>query len=407
MFLKNTIYHLKRYYHLVKTGWVKGLVAQVKYGFPHKKLQIFAITGTDGKTTSTSLLYHLLKSKGYKVGLISTVAAYIGDEEQDTGFHVTSPQPDALYSFLNEMVKQGVTHLVLEATSHGLYQFRTWGIRPQVAGLTNITHEHLDYHLTYQNYVAAKGLLFKAAKIAVLNKADKSYPMIRKMLKNKKKIVAYQPELNDQTKLSKAIKDRFPEKYNQANAILVLTMLEQIGFNQNEFYQYFESFPNLPGRMEWLQTDPFGLVVDFAHTPHGLESALESLNSIMKKEKYTGRLIAIYGSAGLRDFTKRPVMGKIGANLADLVIFTAEDPRTEDVWSIINQMKSDLGDNHSKVLTIPDRKEAIIFAITKLAKPGDVIGIFGKGHEQSMCFGTTETPWNDKTAALEVPNGKK
>src|SRR5260221_28136 len=163
------LYQLKRPFHLLKTGLLKGFPAQVKYKFPARKLKIIAITGTDGKTTSSTLLYHVLQKAGKKVALLSTVAAYIGNEEIDTGFHVTTPDPKALQGFLRKMVDEEYEYLVLEATSHGMYQYRLWGIQPMLAGVTNITREHLDYHVTYDLYLQAKVELLKKAKVAVIN----------------------------------------------------------------------------------------------------------------------------------------------------------------------------------------------------------------------------------------------
>jgi len=165
MALKLIVYKLKRLWHFFKTGLLQGLSAQLRYRFPERKLKILSITGTDGKTTSNTLLYHLLKSAGKKVGLLTTVAAYIGEEKIDTGFHVTAPQPKDLYKFMRRLVNEGYEYLILETTSHGLYQYRPWAIKPQVAGLTNITHEHLDYHKTLREYIKAKARLFDSVVI--------------------------------------------------------------------------------------------------------------------------------------------------------------------------------------------------------------------------------------------------
>ena len=147
---------------------------------------------------------------------------------------------------------------------------------------------------------------------------------------------------------------------------------------------------------------PFRVVVDFAHTPNALKVSLISLRQQLRKQKKQGKLIAVFGCAGLRDRAKRPMMGAVGAELADIAIFTAEDPRTEEVWSIIRQMKEQLLSGHNRVLSIADRRKAIEFALTVLAKPGDIVGIFGKGHEKSMCYGTIEYPWSDIQAVQEI-----
>lgn len=396
--LKLLQYYAKRPYHFVKTGLLQGLPAQIKTGFPNRKLTITVITGTDGKTTTSTLLYHILKQSGYKVGLISTVAAYIGANESDTGFHVTSPQPKDTFAFMKKMVENGFTHLILEATSHGSYQFRTWGITPTYAGLTNISQEHLDYHLTYKEYVKAKMSLLNQAKTLYLNEDDGSLSTIKKLF----------PALDfktysSQDPLSKllrtAIVHRFPEHYNQMNARLAANIAKEHGVSDGEIAAAIESFPGVPGRMEVIVEKPVKVIVDFAHTPQGLEAVLTELK---KSKQRTKKLIAVYGCAGMRDRAKRPVMGKIGSELADLAVFTAEDPRTEDVWSIIRQMKEGVTTTHNKIISMPDRKEAINFAIHQLARPGDTVIVLGKGHEQSMCFGTTEYPWSDTETIQEI-----
>lgn len=395
------IYKLKRPYHFLKTALGKGLPARFKYGFPDKKLKVLAITGTDGKTTSSTLLYHLLKESGKKVALISTVAAYIDGEEYETGFHVTSPSPDQLFAFMKKMLEHKVEYLVLEFTSQGAYQHRLFGVKPLIAGVTNINQDHFDYHLNYQNYLEAKATVLKKAKTVVLNKDDQSYYRLKRIFPSSKyNVLEYGREEKLSNKIERAIKERFAtEQFNQDNARLVSTMALEIGLSENQISQSLISFQGVPGRMQFVENKRgLKIVVDFAHTPQGLRSALTALQALMKKEKMSGRLIAIYGCAGLRDASKRPMMGEIGVELADLVVFTAEDPRTEDIWSIIRQMKESLTIGHNKILSIPDRQEAINFTINKLAKKGDLIGIFGKGPEKSMCYGTTETPWSDVEA---------
>lgn len=391
------IYNLKRPYHLLKTGLLDGFPAELRYRFPQKKLKILTITGTDGKTTSTTLLYHVLKTAGKKVGLISTVAAFLGKTELDTGFHVTAPQPSEVMKFMKEMVDLNYEYLVLEATSHGIYQSRTWGLKPLIAGLTNITHEHLDYHLSYENYVAAKTLLLRQARQVVLNSDDGSFNRVKRELRGSR---AYIHEYSHQDvlspKLRKAMIQRFPEAFNQMNARLVITMAKQLGVNDSVISEALLSFPGVTGRMQSIPNQrQLQIIVDFAHTPAALASALVTLRARTPRKN---KVIAIFGCAGLRDHSKRPIMTKIASEIADVVILTSEDPRTEDVWSIIREMKEQLTDNHDKILTVIDRQTAISLALNQLAEPGDTVGIFGKGHEQSMCFGTIESHWSDGVA---------
>jgi UDP-N-acetylmuramoyl-L-alanyl-D-glutamate--2,6-diaminopimelate ligase len=404
------LYHLKRPFHFMKTGVLRGFPAEIQYGFPARKLKIIAITGTDGKTTSSTLLYHVLRKAGKKVALLTTVAAYIGSDEIDTGFHVTTPDPKSLQQFMARMVKEGYEYLVLESTSHGIYQYRLWGIHPEIVGITNITLEHLDYHLNHDLYVQAKLLLARKAKYVVFNADDEmSAAKIRRELKDShQNKIQYSAQDVLPRSVITAINARFTQAYNKMNSRLVYAIAQLLQVSDQDYAKAIKEFPGVVGRMQKVaEFRGIEVIVDFAHTPNALREALETLRQRMKKEKREGKLIAIFGCAGLRDRKKRPLMGRAGAELADVAIFTAEDPRTEDVWSIIRQMKSDLGTYHAKVLSIANRGEAIEFAIKKLAKPGDIIGIFGKGHEKSMCYGTIEYPWNDAQAVGEITKGPK
>lgn len=395
--VNDLVYWLKRPYHLFKTGFFNGLPAQIRYRFPARKLKVIAITGTDGKTTSSTLLYHILKESGKKVVLVSTVAAYFGEDELDTGFHVTAPQPAQVQKLMRQAVDKGYEYFILEATSHGIFQYRTWGIQPFIAGLTNITHEHLDYHVTYENYVAAKAILLKQAQTAVINADDDSHSKIKRLLAGHR-VVEYGGEQKLSKPLRSIITERFSEAFNQSNARLVVTIAQLLGISDEMIVQALPTFPGIKGRMQWLDTTKkLHLVVDFAHTPRALQEALTSIRKHMRAEGIKGRLIAVFGAAGLRDRQKRPIMTHIAVDLADIVVLTAEDPRTEDFWCINREMKEQLTEGHRKLISIADRREAINFAIKQVAKPGDVIGFFGKGHEQSMCYGKTEYPWDEVT----------
>ncbi len=397
------VYQIKKPYHFIKTGLLSGLPAQIKYHFPNKKLKVICITGTDGKTTSSTMLYNVLKSAGKRVALLSTVAAYIGDEAIDTGFHVTTPDPEQIQAFMSRMVDEGYEYLVLEATSHGIYQYRLWGVQPKIVGITNITLEHLDYHLTHDLYVEAKAQLAKRAEVAVINADDEmSFGKLKKELRNSNaRVTTYSIEDEIPKSVKKAINDRFVESYNQMNARLVYKISQELGIEDKSYISGIKSFTGVPGRMETVaKYKGAEIIVDFAHTPKALESALLALQEKMKKHKRRGKLIAVFGSAGLRDKAKRPIMGRLGAELADMAIFTAEDPRTEEVWAIIRQMKSNLGEYHGKVISIADRGEAISYALEHFAEPHSIIAIFGKGHEKSMAFGKTERPWSDQAAVL-------
>jgi len=396
------IFTLRKIYHFFKSFLLKALPATFRYGYPGKRLQIYGITGTDGKTTSSTMLYHVLKTAGYKVALISTVAAYIGDEEIDTGFHVTSPEHWQVQQLLKRCADQGIEHVVLEVTSHGILQYRTWGIPFAIAGITNVSEEHLDYFVDYEHYLATKVQLLLEAKTAIIPAEERCTKPLKTILKEHgKKWLEYEP-LSGSGEVAKAIRDRFAEQYNHKNAQLVRKMAEQLLISDEVLANAFSSFPGVKGRMQEIPNDrDLKIVVDFAHTPQAQEAVLTAL-----RPQTTGQLFVVFGCAGLRDHTKRPKMGDISTRLGDMAIFTAEDPRTEKLQVIFRQMKEGVQPgNQRKMITIPDRGEAITFAL-KQAKPGDTIAILGKGHEQSMCFGTTEIPWSDQDFVTKLL-GKK
>jgi UDP-N-acetylmuramoyl-L-alanyl-D-glutamate--2,6-diaminopimelate ligase len=401
--IKQLIYQFKKPYHFVKTGLLKGKVSELKLGYPSRQLKTIAITGTDGKTSTSSLLYHILKNSGKKVALLSTVAAYIGDEKIETGLHVTSPDPATLQKFMKRLVDEKYEYLVLEVTSMGEYQYRTWGVTPIIAGITNVDLEHLDYHLTHQNYLESKASLLNKAQLAIINEDDQSAPALKKLLRAEQTpFITYSLEESIHHQTKTAINKRFPETYNRSNARLALAICEKLNISAKDFKQGVKSFPGVKGRIEVVTTKPFTVVVDFAHTPQALRAIITALREKLNRQKKPGRLIVLYGTAGLRDRDKRPAMGLAGAELADIVVFTADDPRTENIWSIIRQLKEQLTSGHSRILSIENREQAMEFVFTKLAQPGDVIGLLGKGHEQSLAYGNQEIPWDDKVAAKKI-----
>lgn len=385
-----------------------AVVANICFGLPSKKLKVIAITGTDGKTTSSTLIYHVLHQAGLKVALISTVAAFIGEEEIDTGFHVTTPSPFALQKLLKRILDQGFEYVVLEVTSHGIDQNRVWGIHPYIGAITNVTHEHLDYHKTFSHYLATKAKLLLRSQTALINDDAKDSVNELKAILNAHQY-PFETFAVDQIpkKLRDAVEKRFgAQHYNRQNSALTIAIAKKLGVKDRVISQAILQFPGVAGRMQKIVNKRgLTIIVDFAHTPNALEVALLSLQSksTAKATKgHRGKLILVFGCAGLRDASKRPLMGEIASRLADHVILTAEDPRTEDVWSIIHQIKSGVQSGHQKVVSIADRYTAIEFALNTLAHPGDTILITGKGHEKSMCFGTTEYPWSDQQAVHSV-----
>lgn len=401
-------------------------LAAAWYGFPAHHLTVIGVTGTDGKTTTCNLIYSILKDAGIRAGMISTVNAVIGDQELDTGFHVTTPDAPDVQQYLAQMVQAGLTHVVLETTSHGLAQFRVDACEFDIGVVTNITHEHLDYHQTYEAYRAAKGRLFQMLedtpikphnppRLAVLNMDDSSYDFLN--LLTRVNVLSYgmdkDADLRAETvqmtpegiRFSVAGSDlRFPVQthlvglFNVSNclAAIAATVLG-LGLDPQVAWEGIASFQGVPGRMELIDLgQDFTAVVDFAHTPNALRSALTAA-----RQMTDGRLIAIFGSAGLRDREKRRMMAETSIELADITILTAEDPRTEPLDAILQEMADGAislgGREGDTFFRVRDRGEAVRKALS-LAKAGDLVISCGKGHEQSMCFGTTEYPWDDRTA---------
>ena len=413
----------KNVYHLIcAVFW------ELFYGYPTGKLKVIGVTGTDGKTTTSTIIYHILKSAGKKVALISTVAAYLGDKELDVGLHVTSPNPRLLQKLLKEIADDGYEYLVLEVTSHGLDQHRLFGINFDIGVLTNISHEHLDYHKTYENYVKAKSKLFNKSKLAILNKDDKSFKEIKKYIDSKVKIRIYHKSslVGD---VKRAVDKRFSENYNRANARAAILSAKEIGIKDKDIVSAISSFPEVTGRLEEIKNKRgINIYIDFAHTPNSLENVLKEL-----KKGTKGKLITVFGCAGERDYEKREKMGMISTKYADVSVFTAEDPRGEDVNNIIDQMikgaKRDktkevskthysaapelagtgqavYGNKQNVYVRISERGRAISFAIQRLAQKGDTVVICGKGHEKSMCYNGTEYPWSDHEAVKFALKGK-
>lgn len=379
-----------------------AFLALLFYRFPSRQLKIIGVTGTDGKTTTVNLIYDILKRSGLSVSMISTVSALIKEKEIDTGFHVTAPGPWHLQKLLKKMVEEKVEYLVLEVTSHGLDQFRFLGISYEVGVITNVTNEHLDYHKTYEHYLRTKAALFRKSKVAVLNKDDKSFEYLVETLKGKgPKIVSYGIDKEaDFTTKSFPFKTTLPGKYNQYNCLAAIAATMALGIKEETIRKSLAAFKGIVGRMEEIdEGQNFKAVVDFAHTPNALEQTLKTLREGLVKDR---RLVVVFGAAGLRDKEKRPLMGKIAGKWADFSVVTAEDPRTERVEDICEQIVQGISEVGGKFKVIYNRQEAINYAVKELARKGDTIVVCGKGHEKSMCYGKKEYPWSDQEAVKKA-----
>ena len=375
---------LKGLYHLLV-----AILANIWFGFPSRKLMVIGVTGTDGKTTTTTLIYEILKKASLKASKITSVHATIAGRDYDTGFHVTTPSAWWVQKYLREAVNHGDTHMVLEVTSHALSQYRVFGVRFAVSVITNVTHEHLDWHITYENYLKTKLSLLKQGKIAVVNRDEADVYMASIPLLTKKRYVTYgirrDSMVNPKTF---PFKTKLPGEFNRYNALGALAVSDVLGIDHATAAQAIAQFPGVVGRMEMVQEKPFRVIVDFAHTPNAIISALSTARKMTKK-----RLIHVFGSAGLRDSSKRPLMGKASAEYSDVIVLTEEDYRTEQVEKIMDAIASGIPPE-KELHRYPNRKDALMFALSQ-AKQGDLVIVTGKGHEKSLCRGTKEFPWSD------------
>lgn len=397
---------LRRSIRLAKNSihFLLACIANTIYGFPSRNMVVIGVTGTDGKTTTSSILYHILQSSGEKVALISTVGAFIGGKKYDVGFHVTTPSPFFLQKYIRKAYSFKTKYLVLEVTSHALDQNRVAGVHFDATILTNITHEHLDYHGDYNRYVKAKLKLLSRSPFNVVNLDDGSYPYIQKRI-HANTLYTYSLH-NKNSNLSLhdfAIKTRLFGDFNKLNALAAVAIAKKLGVSDDKIREALLSIKAPEGRQEILKTKGFTIIVDFAHTPYSFEKMLPEAKKLVEG----GKLIHVFGAAGKRDFLKRPEMGKISSQNADVIILTAEDPRSEAVADINAQVRQGVNSKFKEVaineykgeknilIEIEDRKEALEFAL-KIARKGDVVIATGKGHEQSMNLGAGEIPWDEK-----------
>jgi len=377
---------IKNIYHLFQ-----AIIANIINGFPSRDLIIIGVTGTDGKTTTSSLIYHILNSAGVKVALITSVSAIINGKSYDTGFHVTTPDPFSVQSYLKKAKDAGVKYVILETTSIGLHQLRVFGVKFEIGVLTNITNEHLDYHKNYASLVKAKSMLFKKSKVSIINRDDKSYEFIFPLIKNKKIITYGMKRNSDVNPLNFPFETNLIGEFNIYNTLAAVATTHELGINQKKITKSLLTFKAPIGREEIVYDKEFKIMIDFAHTPGSFEAILPSL-----KKLNPNRIIHVFGSAGLRDKYKRPLMGKISSLYSDIIILTAEDPRNESPEKISKEIEKGIDPRFNKknLYKISDRQEAINKAV-KLAHKNDLIVITGKAQEASMNYGQGEIPWSE------------
>jgi len=376
---------LKGLYHVLV-----AIAANIWFGFPSRKLTVVGVTGTDGKTTTTTLIYEILNKARVKSSMITSVHAVIAGRAYDTGFHVTTPSAWWVQKYLAEAVDHGDTHMVLEVTSHALSQYRVFGVRFAVGVITNVTHEHLDWHRTFREYLHTKLKLLKQAEIPVVNRDEAALYVPSLPYLQHKPYLTYGIRRDSMVNpKSYPFKTRLPGEFNKYNVLAALSAAEALGIPRKTGAAAVREFSGVIGRMEVIADKPFVVIVDFAHTPNALHKALATARKMTKK-----RLIHVFGSAGLRDRSKRPLMGKASAKFCDLIVLTEEDYRTESVERIMDAIQKGIPASKN-VVRFPLRADALAFAV-KEARAGDLIIATGKGHEKSLCRGKVEYPWSDQ-----------
>ena len=394
----------KNIFHLFQ-----AISANIYFGLPGRKLIIIGVTGTDGKTTTVNIIYHILKTAGKHVSIVSTTGATIHGKESHLAFHVTNPASWPLQKFLHEAAKSNYreNYIVLEVSSHGIDQNRIWGIPFTVGIVTNITPEHLDYHKTYDEYLRTKTKLLKSAKITIVNKDDNSYKKIMHILKDKSVITYGMGSDVDVNEMIFPYQSPLIGDFNRYNILAAISACKSLGLTDAEIAKGIKTFTTPLGRMNKISNKRgIDIIVDYAHTANGIKQALTAL-----KQQSKGKLIAIIGGEGYRDEKKRPIIGEVATTLANYVIITAVDPRglqDEINKEILRGVKKAGGKIGKNIFVIDDRKEAIDFAINSLAKKGDTVSMFGKGHERSMNIdGKHEIPWSEYEAVASALKSAK
>ena len=392
-------------------------------GFPARGLKVIGVTGTNGKTTTAFMIHRMLHDAGYNVGLMTTVAYGAGDDIRPQIHHMTNVPVPELMKRLKWMQAQGVEWLVLETTSHALAQHRTWGIPYSVAVLTNVTHEHLDYHGTFENYREAKRKLFvltnknrKGLRTGIVNAEDPSAELFVNSVANpvtygvgQGNIVATNVKLtSDGSKFETKIDGKtlhitcyLPGSFNVYNALAAVGVGRAVGLNDEQIEAGIAALSGVEGRMTRIdEGQDFSVIVDFAHTPDSFEKLFKDLKPVVK-----GKLIVMFGSAGRRDEAKRAIQGRLAGEYADEVVVTEEDDRDIDGAIIMSQI-AEGAEKTGKVrdknlFLVHDRTEAIRFAIRR-AKTGDTVLLLGKGHEKTIERADGEHHWDEITTTREV-----
>ncbi len=390
-----------------------SVIASAWFDHPEKSLKFIGVTGTNGKTSTVFFIKRILDKMGQKTGLVGTVCNMIGDKSFPAS--VTTPEPLALFSLFADMVKAGVTHVVMEVSSHSIVQKRVYGVHFESVVFTNLSQDHLDYHGTMENYKAAKKELFLQAATAVINIDDKTGQEYFNEISCKK--LTYSTLKNNADFVGKDIKLKpsgvsfqavtlggiarvttaSPGKFMVYNALGAIGAVCALGFKFMDILPYIMSLGAVDGRAQIISGErPYTVMIDYAHTPDGLENILSSV-----KQYAQGRVITLFGCGGDRDRTKRPLMAGKACEYSDFVIVTSDNPRTENPTAIINDILEGITLDEKHYTVIENRREAIRYAID-MAREGDFIVLAGKGHEKYQILGKEKIDFDEKKITLDI-----
>jgi UDP-N-acetylmuramoyl-L-alanyl-D-glutamate--2,6-diaminopimelate ligase len=410
--------HIKEgitYIEVEDSAAAAGLLAHNFFGQPSEKMKLVGVTGTNGKTTIVTLLYKLFTSLGYTCGMLSTVQNHIGSRVLPATH--TTPDPISLNQLLHDMLQAGCTHVFMETSSHAIHQHRIGGLYYTGGIFSNITHDHLDYHKTFDEYIRVKKIFFdglSSAAFALTNADDKRGDV---MLQNTS-AVKYTYSLkttadfkgkileNNLTGLVMLVNDqevhfRLIGEFNAYNLLAVFGAAICLGEEKAEVLRNLSVLSGAEGRFDYLISPKEKImgIVDYAHTPDALENVLSTIRKLRKNDE---RIITVVGCGGDRDKTKRPVMGEVACQLSDQVVFTSDNPRSEDAQSILKDMETGLNTAaRRKFLSISDRKEAIKTAV-RLSHQSDIVLVAGKGHEKYQEIKGVKYPFDDKAVLKEI-----
>ncbi|MDD3036087.1 MAG: UDP-N-acetylmuramoyl-L-alanyl-D-glutamate--2,6-diaminopimelate ligase [Candidatus Saccharimonadaceae bacterium] len=404
---------------------IEAIVANIRYGFPSRGMHVIGVTGTNGKTSTTFFIHRLLHEAGYKAGFLSTVAYGHGKKQNPQIEHITTAQPGVLQRRLRDFKKAGVKWVVIETSSHSLAQYRVWGIPFEIAVMTNVTDDHLDYHLTFDRYLDAKLRVFKIAsrhgrKFGIVNADD---PNAKRFIdsiprsvtyginagelraKNIKLAVdgaTYRAVIGDE---AYNIKLNMLGDFNVSNSLAAVAVGRELGISKEKIEKGIESVKYIEGRMAVInEGQPFRVIIDHASTPDAFERFFYYVKPTTK-----GKLIAVFGSAGRRDVSKRSVQGEIAGKYCDEVIITEEADRDEDGQKIMEQI-SEGAKKAGKILDkdmflVHDREAAIRFALSRAKSSGDTIALMGKGQEKFIERADGDYPWNETEVTKKLLRG--